>query len=313
MKRVVAVILVLLVAGGCAVTEKPPSVEELLSLGDQYLLDLDYDQALVQFLKVIEAEPMNAKAYLGAAQAYVGLGETDSAVALLRQGLEATGDESLRELLESLTAQNLRAYWVNGSQDLQSYGIGWDVPEDDTNIKTFKTYYKPYGASDDAYRETAHPGYQRPLDGYFGGGGLALGSVLTGIPPATYTFKVVAEYVEESGLEPMDLVVPTPLEIQLYEGDIQVESAVFDSATRELLLTGVLPVGGYLIDIDGMVYGTGGVTAENTLTHTLQGNANPIGKDGALTYCLWTDFGNSDAPAVVQIREDIPVGPIKME
>ncbi len=42
-----------------------PSPAELLSLGEKYLSELDYEQALVQFLKVIEIEPMNERAYLG--------------------------------------------------------------------------------------------------------------------------------------------------------------------------------------------------------------------------------------------------------
>jgi tetratricopeptide (TPR) repeat protein len=80
-----------------------PSTAELISLGENYLSDLDYERALVQFLKVIEIEPMNERAYLGAAEAYIGLGQTDNAIEILEQGLAALPDstaiqEKLREL-----------------------------------------------------------------------------------------------------------------------------------------------------------------------------------------------------------------------
>jgi len=71
------------------------SPAEMLSLGERFLLELNFEQALVQFLGVIEIEPNNAQAHLGAAAAYVGLGQNDRAVAILRQGLERTGDEDI--------------------------------------------------------------------------------------------------------------------------------------------------------------------------------------------------------------------------
>ena len=56
------------------VAEKAPTLDELLSLGEKYLLELNYEQALVQFLKVIEIEPMNPRAIAGAVGSYVGRG-----------------------------------------------------------------------------------------------------------------------------------------------------------------------------------------------------------------------------------------------
>ena len=72
----------------CAKPEQSLSVTELLSLGEKHLFELDYEQALVQFLKVIEIEPMNARGYTGAADAYIRLGRDGEAAVVLRQGLE---------------------------------------------------------------------------------------------------------------------------------------------------------------------------------------------------------------------------------
>ncbi|MDR0220969.1 MAG: tetratricopeptide repeat protein, partial [Lachnospiraceae bacterium] len=87
-----AILTALIVSGN---REEPPlTVAELLDLGEKALLDLDYEQALVYFNKVIEIEPMTPRAYTGAAEAYVALGDTDSAMAVLRRGLELLPDNA---------------------------------------------------------------------------------------------------------------------------------------------------------------------------------------------------------------------------
>jgi tetratricopeptide (TPR) repeat protein len=68
-------------------SDKPLTAAELLDLGEKYLLELNYEQAKVYFTRLIEVEPMNARGYTGAAEAYVGLGEPEKAVAVLKQGL----------------------------------------------------------------------------------------------------------------------------------------------------------------------------------------------------------------------------------
>jgi tetratricopeptide (TPR) repeat protein len=72
----------------------------LIDLGEKYLLELDYEKALVQFLRVIEIEPMNPRGYTGAAEAYVGLERFDEAIAILQQGIEYTGSDDIIEMLD---------------------------------------------------------------------------------------------------------------------------------------------------------------------------------------------------------------------
>jgi hypothetical protein len=104
--KAVSVILcvVIVLSSSCATPTHPLSASEFLDLGEKYLLELNYEQALVQFLKVIEIEPMNARAYIGAAEAYIGLGDTDSAIAILMMGLDALpGDAEIQAMLDELT------------------------------------------------------------------------------------------------------------------------------------------------------------------------------------------------------------------
>ena len=82
----IAIALSLTLATSCAISERPLTATELLDLGEKYLLELDYEQALVYFEMAIEIDPMNPRGYTGAAEAHIALGDTDSAVAVLQQG-----------------------------------------------------------------------------------------------------------------------------------------------------------------------------------------------------------------------------------
>jgi len=79
----------------CTKAEKAPTVTELLDFGEKYLLEMDYEQAIVQFTKVIEIEPMNARGYTGAAEVYLAVGQVDMAKNILEQGLALLGDDEI--------------------------------------------------------------------------------------------------------------------------------------------------------------------------------------------------------------------------
>jgi tetratricopeptide (TPR) repeat protein len=89
----------------CAKPASQLSAAELLDLGEKYLLEMNYEQAVVCFTKLIAIEPKNPRGYTGLAEAYVGLGEFDKALDILRQGLGQLPDNmEIVELLEELEA-----------------------------------------------------------------------------------------------------------------------------------------------------------------------------------------------------------------
>ncbi len=107
MKKLLSLILAILITLTMFTSCAEPAealTSVYLNLGEKYLLDLDYEQAIVYFNKVIEVEPRNSRAYMGAAEAYVGLGDTESAIELLKTALEVFSDdeEVTIELLEML-------------------------------------------------------------------------------------------------------------------------------------------------------------------------------------------------------------------
>ena len=64
------------------------SADELLALGEKYLLELNYEQAIVYFTKVIEIEPRNLRGYTGAAEAYIGLERFSDSVYIVHSGIK---------------------------------------------------------------------------------------------------------------------------------------------------------------------------------------------------------------------------------
>ncbi len=67
-------------------------VEKNLDLGKRYLDEQNYKEALIAFNKVIEIDPKCEDGYIGAADAYVGLGEYKNAESILNKGLKEVPD-----------------------------------------------------------------------------------------------------------------------------------------------------------------------------------------------------------------------------
>ena len=55
--------------------------QEQLELGQRYLAEMDYEQAVVAFTAAIEIEPNQAGAYIGRGNAYILSGETEEHLA----------------------------------------------------------------------------------------------------------------------------------------------------------------------------------------------------------------------------------------
>jgi tetratricopeptide (TPR) repeat protein len=93
-----AVVLILILASiitGAVVRSNATvrNVKQKLELGEKYLSELNYEEAIIAFKEVIEIEPRNVDAYLGVATAYVALEEPEEAVEWLEQGIAAIEEE----------------------------------------------------------------------------------------------------------------------------------------------------------------------------------------------------------------------------
>jgi len=89
MKKKILTVLLSVIIGICisACSEKI-DINEQLALGDRYLQELNFEQALICYEKVISVEPKNMPAYIGLANAYLGQGNREQAVARLEAAME---------------------------------------------------------------------------------------------------------------------------------------------------------------------------------------------------------------------------------
>ena len=86
---------------GCGSTKPAEGWQEQYDLGVRYLSEGRYEEAIIAFTAAIEIDPKQADAYVGAAKAYLGLGDTDQALAMIEAGREACGSQKKFDKLET--------------------------------------------------------------------------------------------------------------------------------------------------------------------------------------------------------------------
>ncbi len=156
MKKILSIILsvtlILTTFTSCEAIDKALA-STYLNLGEKYLTDLDYEQAIVYFNKLIDVEPKNESAYLGIAEAYLALGDIDSAIEILEQGIaivDAPAD--LEAMLEECYAQMLFVTTLIYEYDSDgSVSIWYEVEYDSNGNPTKGVTYNSDGS---LYSET---------------------------------------------------------------------------------------------------------------------------------------------------------------
>ena len=90
--RILAVV-VLILALFTACTSKAAKAVEKVELGQKYLTELNYTEAVASFTEAIGLDPENIPAYMGRAEAYIGLKQYDDAKADYTTAIEKTADQ----------------------------------------------------------------------------------------------------------------------------------------------------------------------------------------------------------------------------
>ena len=134
---IAAVILVLAAGIGFGIYNSPSNrLSRQLDLGQKYLEEMDYEQAKIAFEEAIAIDPKCAEAYLGHADANLGMNRYQDAFDILKQGLDATaGDETLisdytrvgMECSETYLEKNDYESALNVFDELLIYNSGEEV------------------------------------------------------------------------------------------------------------------------------------------------------------------------------------------
>ena len=76
-----------------ACASKAARAQEKIELGQKYLTELNYTEAVASFTEAIELDPENIPAYMGRAEAYIGLKQYDDAKADYGTAIEKAADQ----------------------------------------------------------------------------------------------------------------------------------------------------------------------------------------------------------------------------
>ena len=77
-RRFVVLFLAVMLLTACS--SKATNAADKIELGQKYLTELNYTEAIASFTEAIKLDPNNIQAYMGRAEAYLALGEYDKAL-----------------------------------------------------------------------------------------------------------------------------------------------------------------------------------------------------------------------------------------
>ncbi len=84
--------------------EQPLSIQELLELGERYLVELNYEEAIVAYNQVLEIEPKNLQAWEGLATAYVQTADYGNAAQAYTNIAEQRPDDADVQFMRGITS-----------------------------------------------------------------------------------------------------------------------------------------------------------------------------------------------------------------
>lgn len=96
-----SVVILLAIIVGFSIYNTPDNrLSRQLDLGNRYLDEQNYEQAIIEFNKAIAIDPMRVEAYLGKAQAYEGIGDYENAIEVFYEVLAINSDNI--EIIDAL-------------------------------------------------------------------------------------------------------------------------------------------------------------------------------------------------------------------
>ena len=99
---VVLVAVLALIIYILAIAVPKQNYKKAIDTGDRYLSDMDYDNAILAYEEAVELDPKRKEAYLGLADAYIGLTDYDKALDVLKLGYKQTQDDEIKEKMEEV-------------------------------------------------------------------------------------------------------------------------------------------------------------------------------------------------------------------
>ena len=118
LSAILTVTMLLTAVSGCSEANTTISISDTLSVAERYLSEMKYEQAIIEFDKILSVEPKNVDAYLGKAKAYIGLEKYDDAADTLNKCIDNAESIDYDRIVEisgriiELAPDNITAYLV---------------------------------------------------------------------------------------------------------------------------------------------------------------------------------------------------------
>ncbi len=140
---VLALILVILISAVLVIASPKRRLNQQLNMGDKYITELDFDNAIIAYQKAIEIDPDSAKAYLGLAQTYEMAGDYECAIDTLREGYNVTQSEEIKLALNNfITIQStMAAEEEENIENLDNVEVDESEINDTSSHSNFSTDY----------------------------------------------------------------------------------------------------------------------------------------------------------------------------
>lgn len=120
---VLLLIATMVIMAGC---KKKMNFQDYLDLGEKYLTETNYEEAIVAFTKAIELDPKNPEGYKGLANVYVAAERYEDALDTLEQGLEEIEDDSLNDIYEDIQKRYDAWQVLYGMESMMDHGVEYD-------------------------------------------------------------------------------------------------------------------------------------------------------------------------------------------
>ena len=136
-----------------ACVSKAVNAADKIELGQKYLTELNYTEAIASFTEAIKLDPNNIQAYMGRAEAYVALGEYDKALADYRFISGTTEDMPYTQALSYIGQAEVHEKMEQPARAVSDYGLAKallkasdagkaeNVSEEDVSAKLVQVLY----------------------------------------------------------------------------------------------------------------------------------------------------------------------------
>ena len=148
---IAVIVLVAVLLTSCG--SKAATATDKIELGQKYLTELNYTEAIASFTEAIKLDPNNIQAYMGRAEAYVALGEYDKAQADYRFISGTTEDMPYTRALSYIGQAEVHEKMEQPARAVSDYGLAKallkasdagkaeNVSEEDVSAKLVQVLY----------------------------------------------------------------------------------------------------------------------------------------------------------------------------